>query len=87
MPKPKLESPVRHAPSAANNHLQLNPENLEKPARMGAPRALRLLSDLHIVQAGLPRSAAFAWERAAFAEAFLDPEPRRRVRAFLEQEK
>jgi len=42
-----------------------------------------LLSRLHEAQAGLARSPALAWERAAFAEAFADPEPRRRVRAFL----
>ncbi|HJV23139.1 MAG TPA: hypothetical protein VJ505_04390 [Holophagaceae bacterium] len=34
-------------------------------------------------QRQLPREAALAWERAAFAEAFADPEPARRVRAFL----
>ncbi|HJW10063.1 MAG TPA: hypothetical protein VJ483_10535 [Holophagaceae bacterium] len=34
-------------------------------------------------QAGLPREAALAWERAAFAEAFAGGEPRRRVQAFL----
>ena len=47
------------------------------------PRALELLLRTRGHQSGLPREAALAWERAAFAEAFLDEEPRRRVRAFL----
>jgi len=53
------------------------------PSPEADPRALALLSRLHEAQAGLARSPALAWERAAFAEAFADPEPRRRVRAFL----
>ena len=47
-------------------------------------RALDLLRKLTLLQAGLPRSQALAWERVFFAEAFADPEPGRRVRAFLE---
>ncbi|HJU84288.1 MAG TPA: hypothetical protein VJ600_08755 [Holophagaceae bacterium] len=47
------------------------------------PRALALLLATRQSQAGLPRQAALAWERAAFAEAFGAEEPRRRVRAFL----
>lgn len=49
----------------------------------GDPRALALLSATRVLQRGLPRAAALAWERAAFAEAFSDPEPARRVQAFL----
>jgi hypothetical protein len=49
------------------------------------PRALALLSGLHAAQAGLARDPSLAWERAAFAEAFADPEPLRRVRAFLDE--
>lgn len=48
------------------------------------PGALALLIAARAHQHGLPREAAWAWERAAFAEAFLSPEPSRRVRAFLE---
>jgi hypothetical protein len=54
------------------------------PSAEGDARALCLLRALRAHQAGACRSAALAWERAAFAECFLDPEPARRVRAFLE---
>lgn len=47
-------------------------------------RALDLLASTRTVQEGLPPAAALAWERAAFREAFLDPEPGRRIRAFLD---
>ncbi len=49
----------------------------------GDSRALALLWKTREFQRHLPREAALAWERAAFAEAFADPEPARRVRAFL----
>ncbi|MBI3129844.1 MAG: hypothetical protein HYZ13_00660 [Acidobacteria bacterium] len=49
----------------------------------GDSRALDLLWTTRKVQQDLPREAALAWERAAFAAAFADPEPARRVRAFL----
>jgi hypothetical protein len=52
-------------------------------AEAADPRAVELLLRTRRAQAGLPLQAALAWERAAFAEAFLDEEPRRRVRAFL----
>ncbi len=42
-----------------------------------------MLAELRGFQTGLPRGAALAWERALFAAAFLDPEPQRRVGAFL----
>lgn len=48
------------------------------------PRALDLLRWARAQQRGLSVEAAWAWERATFAWAFLDPEPGRRVRAFLE---
>ncbi len=44
---------------------------------------MALLLRTRAEQAGLPREAALAWERAAFAEAFAHEEPRRRVKAFL----
>lgn len=54
------------------------------PASEGDSRALGLLARTRAHQRGLPRTAALAWERAAFAEAFADPEPARRVQAFLQ---
>ncbi|HJV88797.1 MAG TPA: hypothetical protein VJ623_00715 [Holophagaceae bacterium] len=53
----------------------------------GDSRALALLWKTRVHQRNLPREAALAWERAAFAEAFADPEPARRVRAFLHGER
>lgn len=47
------------------------------------PRALELLAHLRVHQRELPRRAAWAWERVAFAEALAHPEPQRRVQAFL----
>lgn len=52
----------------------------------GDARALALLEALRQQQKDLPRRAALAWERAVFCEAFLDPEPGRRVQAFLRGE-
>ncbi len=49
----------------------------------GESRALQLLASTREAQDGLPRSAALAWERAAFSEVFLHPEPGQRIRAFL----
>ena len=48
-------------------------------------RALALLANLRDRQAGLPRPAALAWERAAFAEVFDHPEPGQRIRRFLDK--
>ena len=48
-------------------------------------RAMVLLGNLQHDQEGLPRSAALAWERAAFIEVFDHPEPGRRIRRFLEK--
>jgi hypothetical protein len=48
-------------------------------------RALALLGNLQRQQAGLPRTAALAWERAAFCEAFDHPEPGLRIRRFLDK--
>ena len=53
------------------------------PSPEADPRALALLSKLRAAQADLALGPSLAWERAAFAEAFADPEPGRRVRAFL----
>ncbi len=53
------------------------------PSPEADPRALALLERLHAAQAGLSRGPALALERASFAEAFADPEPARRVGAFL----
>lgn len=61
--------------------LQSNPT---APSAEGDARALALLRTLRAHQQGACRGAALAWERAAFAECFLDPEPARRVRSFLE---
>jgi hypothetical protein len=47
-------------------------------------RALALLAAVRVEQAGLSRSAALAWERAVFREAFLESGPGLRIRAFLE---
>jgi hypothetical protein len=48
-------------------------------------RALFLLGELQALQASLPRSSALAWERAAFAEVFLDSAPRRQIQSFLQR--
>lgn len=53
------------------------------PSPAADPRALDLLIALQSAQQGLPRGAALAWERTAFAEVFLNEEPGRRVRHFL----
>lgn len=53
------------------------------PSPEADPRALTLLERLHAAQAGLDRGPALAWERVCFAEAFSNPEPARRVGAFL----
>ena len=49
-------------------------------------RALVLLGNLQRRQAGLPRPAALAWERAAFCEAFDHEGPRARIRRFLDKD-
>ena len=48
-------------------------------------RAFFLLDGLQARQGGLCRSAALAWERAAFAEVFDHPDPGQRIRRFLEK--
>ena len=83
MSQAKPKSPVSHAPCAAERQVQDKRESLDKPAEKAYPRALYLLSELRVFQKGLARGPALAWERVAFAIAFLDEEPRRRVRAFL----
>ena len=49
-------------------------------------RALFLLGNLRERQEGMPRPAALAWERAAFAAIFDDPGPGQRIRRFLERD-
>lgn len=61
----------------------MSPAPHSPPGPEGDARALELLWATRAQQRGLPRGAALAWERAAFAEAFADPEPARRVQAFL----
>ena len=63
------------------------PKGEEAPHPHGDPGALALLQATRAHQRGLPREAAWAWERAAFAMAFLSPEPARRVQAFLQGER
>lgn len=46
-------------------------------------RALLLLENLQGHHAGLPRPAALAWERVAFAEVFDHDGPGERIRSFL----
>ncbi|HEX4845069.1 MAG TPA: hypothetical protein VFV26_02550 [Geothrix sp.] len=46
-------------------------------------RALFLLENLQAHQERLPRPAALAWERAAFAEVFDHAGPGERIRSFL----
>ena len=48
-------------------------------------RALGLLENLQRQQAELARTAALAWERAAFCEVFDHPEPGLRIRRFLDK--
>ena len=59
------------------------PGGMPHPSPEADPRTLALLAALEARQAGLGRGQALAWERLFFAEAFTDPEPARRVRAFL----
>jgi hypothetical protein len=79
-------------------HIHLDPAIRSQGTGSGSPvpvpalpsepceRALALLGNLQARQAGLPRSAALAWERAAFAEVFGHPGPRQRIRGFLERD-
>lgn len=87
MSQAERKSPVSHAPCAAERQLQNRGERLEKPVEMADPRALALLKEVQDFQRHLPRGPALAWERVAFAMAFEDDEPRRRVRAFLSKGK
>ena len=48
-------------------------------------RAMALLEKLQRHQDGQSRAAALAWERAAFAEVFDHPEPRRWIHRFLDK--
>lgn len=47
------------------------------------PRALLLLGECRLHQRNLSRAGAFAWERVVFGQALADPEPMRRIQAFL----
>ena len=75
-----MELTALKSASRRKDTLSKNPH----PSPEADPRALGLLWRLTLRQAGLPRSQALAWERASFAEAFVDPEPGRRVQAFLD---
>ncbi|MBL0312935.1 MAG: hypothetical protein IPP78_09555 [Holophagaceae bacterium] len=96
MPKKKVEkyvsqakpkSPVSHAPCAAERQAQDRRESIEKPEEKADLRAIILLKEVQDFQSCVPRAPALAWERVAFAMAFLDNEPRRRVQAFLSKGK
>lgn len=87
MSQAKPKSPVSHAPCAAERQVQVSGKSLDKPAEKGDPRALALLNELRGFQSCLSRNPALAWERVAFAMAFLNDEPHRRVRAFLSKGK
>ncbi len=80
-PEAPPEGPAPQTPGKRDQHI--GREDAAAPAALADPRALALLLTTRQHQRGLPRQAALAWERAAFAEAFADEEPRRRVRAFL----
>ena len=78
---------------ASDSHIHLDPVILDQgstsprvaTAFLACDRALALLGELGQNQAGLPRAASLAWERAAFSEIFDHPEPGRRIRSFLEK--
>ncbi len=48
-------------------------------------RVLNALEDLRARQSVMPRGPALALERAAFAEVFNHPDPRLRIRRFLDK--
>lgn len=78
---------MSHVLCAAERQLQNRGERPQKPVEKADPRALALLKEVQDFQRRLPRGPALAWERVAFAMAFEDDEPRRRVRAFLSKGK
>ncbi|HJW73819.1 MAG TPA: hypothetical protein VJ486_13410 [Geothrix sp.] len=77
----------------SDSHIHLDPaihpqdsENLLVGTGIDASqRALSLLGRLQSRQTRLPRSAALAWERAVFAEAFDHAGPKERIQAFLKK--
>lgn len=77
----------------SDSHIHLDPairpqDSGNPPVETGfdaCERAVSLLGNLQRHQEGLPRSAALAWERAAFAEVFDHPEPGWRIRRFLQK--
>ena len=79
-------------PSDSHIHLDpaIRPQDSSNPLVAtgfdACERAIFLLGNLQGLQGGLPRPAALAWERAAFAEIFDHPEPGRRIRWFLDLE-
>jgi hypothetical protein len=78
-------------PSDSHIHMDpaIRPQDNENPlvgtGIDACQRALFLLAELQTHQTGLCRSAALAWERRAFAQAFEQGGPRERIRAFLEK--
>ena len=77
----------------SDSHIHLDPairhqDTANPPVTTGLDAcagALARLAFLQDMQGGLPRGAALAWERSAFAEVFGDPEPRLRIRRFLDK--
>jgi hypothetical protein len=75
----------------SDSHIHLDPaiqaqDNGNELVVTGFPaceRALFLLENLQAHQERLPRPAALAWERAAFAEVFDHAGPGERIRSFL----
>lgn len=78
----------------SDSHIHLDPairaqdsaNDLVATGFIACERALSLLGNLQRRQAGLPRAAALAWERAVFAEAFDHPGPAQRIRRFLDKD-
>jgi hypothetical protein len=82
-----------HEGQPSDSHIHLDPAI--HPQDSGNPsvstgidaceRALSLLENLQQLQENLTRGPALGWERAAFSETFNHPEPRLRIRRFLDK--
>jgi hypothetical protein len=89
--KNKPMSAPRGQPS--DSHIHLDPAiqgqdtgtSLVGTGFSASERALFLLANLQRHQEKVPRPAALAWERAAFAEVFDHDGPGERIRHFLEK--
>jgi hypothetical protein len=90
----KDEPMSTHGGQPSDSHLHLDPairpqDTENAPVATGGDaceRALTLLGNLQCHQAGLSAGASLAWERAAFGEVFTHPEPRLRIRRFLDRD-